>query len=460
MATRAEQLANRANERLAKIGGIVPAGSFVCPMCLRSLPIAKASEGHFPARSVRAKVRRVELQCADCNSGIGGSYEQAGADFMEHVRTITMARPGGRGSKLQTRAKLRNDEELDAIGMHILTSKRPAARRRAGRTRGRLDHVLAGMPTPRAIAVSVKAHTDEVGKRALVAWSFLELFRYAGYKYAASPGAAVARRLILDPHLPLPTGIAFQKGSVELPLGAPEPVVIVRRGDEAEVIQEAIALGVLWGALVVVFPFGSDEDDRAWVRIAELMAEDQLLTTRVVSLRPLHAEHGEELVGNIELVDEEVRRTVTAELRTEETQGLADGRSPFRLDPPKGHGWRPTLTTEHEFITVEGDPPPLRTEHWDQRVLAMGGGYLPEIVAKVLEEIPTVPRPVPSPAPLLMVKTADGWRATLRMEPDDITGEGPSPRVAVAVLLATVERDLAIESIVVAAAAAPLRSQA
>ncbi len=431
----------------------MPADSFVCPMCMRLLVISKASEGHFPAQTVRAEVHGVELQCADCNNGIGGSYEKAGADFLEHVRTVTWRRPDGKGKFLETRAKLRNDEDEDAIAVNVLTSKRAKARGRAGRARSGLERVLAGMPGPRAMAVSVARPTDDAAKRALVAWSFLELFHYAGYRYAASPGAAFVRRVILDPNLPLPAGIFFQKGSVQLPLAAPEPVVVVRR--KGQVIEEAIGLGVLWSTLVAVMPFGSDKDDGTWDRITELLALDQLASTDVVPLQRLHPDMETELVGTLELSDAEAgrRRSVTVELTTDEVGELASGRSPYRLAPPTGRGWRPVMDTEHEFITVEGDAPPLRTEHWGQRVLAMGGGYLPEIVARVLEEIPTVPRPVPSPAPLVMAKTADGWRATLRMQPDDISGDGRSPAIAVAILLATVERDLAIERIVAASVA-------
>ncbi len=443
MTTRAQQLASIANERLSRIGGTVPEGFFVCPMCLRLLPLSSATEGHFPAQSVRSDEWRVVVQCSGCNNGIGGTYEAAGVDFFEFVRTVTMARPGGSGSVLRRRARVRNDD--DATAVEFVKPRHRAGRVPPGRTKERLDRMLEGSPEPRAAAVTIARPTDDVAKRALLAWSYLELFRYAGYRYAASSGAALVRRLILDPNLPLPPGAVFQKGSVSMPLPIPEPSVVVRR--VAPEIDELVALGVAWRGLVAVFPFADDEDDRCWSRVSELLAADRLVTTDIEPIRNVHEAFEKELIGRLDISDDRgIRRSITADLTSDEAQELAAGRSPRRLAPPSGRGWKAAMKIEHEFITIEGEPPEPpadRVAHWGSRMASLPAGYLPHLVAQLLVEIPGVPRPIPDPAPLTMKKVRTGWLADLGMSPLGIEVKGASPADAIARLLATLEREFA-----------------
>ncbi len=442
MTTRALQLASKANERLSSIGGTVPEGSFVCPTCLRLLPLGSATEGHFPAESVRADEWRVVVQCSGCNNGIGGTYEAAGVDFFEYVRTVTMARPDGSGSVLRRRAKLRQDD--DATAVELVKPHHRAGRRRPGRTKEQLDRMLEGSPEPRTAAVSIARPTDDVAKRALLAWSYLELFRYAGYRYAASSGAELVRRLILDPKLPLPPGTVFQKGRVSMPLPIPEPSVVMRR--VAPEVDELVALGVAWGGLVAVFPFADDDDDRCWSRVSELLAEDRLVTTDAAPIRNLHEAFGKELVGLLQMSDDSgSRRSITVDLTSDETQELAAGRSRRRLAPPSGRGWKAPMEIEHEFISIEGEPPEPpadRVAHWRSRMASLPAGFVPHLVAQVMDEIPGVPRPIPDPVPLTMKKVRTGWLADLAMSPLGIEVKGASPADAVARLLATVEREL------------------
>lgn len=73
---------DKANRRISRLGGTVAPGFFVCPTCLRRVPVESATEGHYPAQSAPAVRRRTELQCSDCNGRIGGTYESTGVDFM------------------------------------------------------------------------------------------------------------------------------------------------------------------------------------------------------------------------------------------------------------------------------------------------------------------------------------------------------------------------------------------
>lgn len=357
MNNRVQRLVTRANERLAQLGAIVEPGSFVCPTCLRLLPVTFATEGHYPARTAPAVRRRTELQCSECNSRIGATYEGAGIDFMKFVRTVTMSRPGIASPYVRRQGTVRNQDGGVSVELHSRGAKRPGRHARHAHTR--LDRVLEGAQVPRTLAVTIERPTDDPAKRAVLAWSFLALFYYAGYRYAASAGAERVRRLILDPNSPLPEGVVYTKGSIRMPLAAPEPVVVVRKENGTPV--ELVAMGVQWDRLVAVFPFANDHDNRAWGRLSELLAADELVTTDVQRLRSTHDLLRKELNALVEVSDDSGgRRRITAELTLVEIQALAEGVSPRRLDPRAGGGWRTPMTVEHEFLTVEGEPPGRR----------------------------------------------------------------------------------------------------
>ena len=478
MTTRAARLATKANERLARLGGEVPPGNFVCPTCLRLLSVDVATEGHYPARSAPAVQHRIEVQCADCNNRIGATYESAGVDFIRFVRTVTMARPDRAGPTLTRQAMVRSKD--GSVSVELMSRSRRRAGRHSRHAHTQLDRVLEGSTTPREMAVSISRPTDEAAKRAMLAWSFLSLFYYAGYRYAASPGAEQVRRLILDPSVPLPEGVLFTKGSIEMPLARPEPVVVVLR-DEDRTVVEAIAMGVLWDRLVVVFPFANDRDDRAWRRVSQLLLFDELRTTDWVRLRRAHESMSKELMAPVEFSDGEIRRAVNVELAAIEVQSLAAGVSPRRLDPKAGGTWRTPMRVEHEFITVEGKPPEParrrradslsrrsqaagatgdpetngsrsprgyssdvdRVAYWRTKFLAMPGGFLPRLVGQLLDEIPAIPRPIPDPPPVSMERSPEGWIATLHFTPDRTRAFGVSPADAVASLLAKAEWEFA-----------------
>ena len=63
-------------------------------MCLRALPIGKATEGHFPSRQLKTWKRRTELMCADCNSFHGSAYEPAGLRLLGASTRVRLSTPG------------------------------------------------------------------------------------------------------------------------------------------------------------------------------------------------------------------------------------------------------------------------------------------------------------------------------------------------------------------------------
>ena len=130
MSRRVETLVSKANSRIARLGGAVPSGSFICPTCLRLCPAGKATEGHYPARTAPAVRHRTELQCADCNSRIGGTYESPGVDFIRFVRTVTVTRPGVSSPSLQRQALIQNRD--GAVSANIITRKPNRPGRRKG----------------------------------------------------------------------------------------------------------------------------------------------------------------------------------------------------------------------------------------------------------------------------------------------------------------------------------------
>jgi hypothetical protein len=441
------------------MGGDVAAGSFICPMCLHIRPVEVATEGHYPAETAPAVRHRTALQCADCNHRIGGTYESAGVEFLRFVRTVTMARTSGVGPSLTRQAIVRNDE--GAVAIEFVHRSKRHRERRSRATLAQMERVLEGVSEPRELAVSISRPSDEAAKRATLAWSYLCLFDYVGYGYAASPGAVLARELILDPALPLPESVMFTKGSIGSTLADPEPILVVRRGDDGAT-TEVIALGVLWDRLVVVFPFGNDYDDRAWRRLSQLQVFDELRSTAWIRLRSLHESMRDEIAASLAIVEGDVRREATVELPAIQIRALAAGVSPRRIDPKAGGPWRTPMQVEHEFVTREGEPPPElrpprravepettvpqrhtrspdRVRHWRARFAALGGGFLPMLVGQLLDDIPGIPRPIPEMPPVSMEQTPEGWIATLHFSPINTRAFGATPADAVAAVLAKAE---------------------
>ena len=474
--TKARRLAERASERLRSQGGAVEPGFFVCPTCLQLLPIERANESHYPARSAPALRRQTEVQCDSCNNRVGALYEKGAAEFLTHVRTVTMGSLDGTGPKLIRPATLRRD--ADGVKIMMKSKHLHGPRDHPAGVRAQFERAAPQTGAPRTIGVTIAKPAEDVAKRALLAWSFLHFFYYAGYRYAATPGAMLARRLILHPERRFPEGAFFQKGEAEMPLAAPEPGLVVRVG-EGEALEETVGPCVTWGPLVIVLPFANDQNERAWRRVSQLLVIDQLRSVRVAQLRTFGAATAHALDVSFVAVDDGVKRTVTMDLPEIQLKALAMGVSPWRLDPRKPITWRASMQVEHQFSVVEDnsvgwpegwEPPPGkaarpvprgtrvgprsrpprpeginedRVRYWRGRHIGLGGGWVPQQVATMLADMPGAPQPIPDVAPLRMEKAPEGWIASLAMEPSDLRAFDPEPMVAVARLMAVAEQAFA-----------------
>jgi hypothetical protein len=67
------------------------------------------------------------------------------------------------------------------------------------------------------------------------------------------------------------------------------------------------------------------------------------------------------------------------------------------------------------------------------------GGFLPRLVAQMLDDVPGVPRPIPDPLPLTMVRASNDWVATLSIGGSKIRSAGATPADAIGFLLARAE---------------------
>lgn len=257
---------------------------------------------------------------------------------------------------MERRARVRNTEE--AVSISIDTGRGRRRSRRAGQTSAQLEHILSGVAAPKALNVRLSRPSDEVAKRALLAWSYLALFYYAGYEYAASMGAYEVRRLILDPASELPETVMYTKGTATLPLEAPQPALIARFQEGLAAPVEVIALGVAWGPIVAVFPFANDIDDRPWRRVRELIEFDQLRSTAAVRMRQMYEPFEKELLGQVRITGSDGSDwTVTARLTELEVRALAAGVSARRIDPAFKGTWKPAMVVEHDLLVREGEPP-------------------------------------------------------------------------------------------------------
>lgn len=350
MSTNLRSRLTEAADLLESLGGRLRPGSFVCPLCLNLRPISEASRGHYPATSVPAVRRRVVLLCRCCNSFLGAAYERDARDYLlQQSRVSFMAEGGGR-----------------AAGY---VERRPAERPGGGLSMRMIGHGLGrefGRMRDRStrrevVTVRMLYLDDRAIRRAVLAWSLLDWFRYGGYRYLASPGAAQVRRLIFTPDLDLPPGTWLQFSPTEVPLPEPEPVVLARMDPPARTLfqaQELFGLGTRWGSGVCVLPFASDADPKAWLRAIELGRKGSRV--HAFGLRPMTRDLGYgRLNASMGLSDPDVNfdALVTLELTPGEAQLLCDGRHPLRVDVPLATAVASTGTEYIFDVVSDGSVP-------------------------------------------------------------------------------------------------------
>lgn len=322
------KLIARAEEDLRSLGASPVRGRFVCPLCLHSRPLAEASRGHYPAEAVQCARRQVELLCRRCNSFIGTVYESDARDFLAgHSRVELSAQHGGR---VRGKVEARTTEDGKS-NMRMLSSKMGTL----------LSGVRDRSSNRDVVTVRMLNLDDRSLQRALLSWSLLDWFRYAGYRYAVSPGMAVARGLLFEPKYSSPRGLWFQTQPMELPLAAPEPVIVLRVDSPTtsfENADEYLGLGTRWGNGVLVLPFASDTTTRAWDRIAALVGTETLVRTISLPAFFQNALSDRLLRADVHLTDDErpIDIWVTRRIARAEAAALVSGTHPLRGVPRPG----------------------------------------------------------------------------------------------------------------------------
>ena len=302
-------------------------------MCLRRLSESMASQGHYPSEAMKGSPSQTELQCSDCNSAMNYQYEHAAQDFFTRQWDVGFGPKGG--GQIQFKAEVVTENGVLRIRSRGMSDK-------AKRT---LDQIMARAPEPRKVEIHIKEPAEHVAKRALLAWSFLGWFHYAGYAYAASVGAMSVRRIILDPTQALPATVVYSRATstTMLPFPVPEPTaILLSRDSEPITSPEGVAaylgLGMWWRSLVTVLPFANDENGQCWERVARVAALGQTQRVREMNLRVAFKKvqprglRDEVVIENTETGE---ILEMTHRLSDDEVRLLVAGQSPFRLDPPR-----------------------------------------------------------------------------------------------------------------------------
>jgi hypothetical protein len=297
-------------------------------VCLRLLPEAVATRGHFPSDALKGGRAQIELECSDCNQTMNDGYEKTAQDFLKGEWGIGI-QPEGRG-----RSGFSGSFKVEGQTVSIALAKTSA------RGLKELDAALAGVTDQSTLHLDFQIPMREARDRAFLAWSFLAWSHYAGYLYTASPGAAVVRRLVLDARQPLPaTVVGHVDGSLapSLPLPRPEPVILVKTiGTE---IWGLLGVGMAWGSAIVALPFASDEAGLVYQRLQETSRLGPPQAISMVSIKSyLDAVQPKEITRSIRLTELStgIDYDVTRHLPEQEAEDLVNGRSPYAYSPPPG----------------------------------------------------------------------------------------------------------------------------
>lgn len=313
-----------AADQLRLLGAKPPVDRFVCPLCLHAQPLADASRGHYPAQAIPCVRRWVELVCVGCNSFVGRAYENDARDFITGVARMSFT--AADGGVVRGRVESRRTPKGGAMRFVDPKLGSEFARMRDRSTRRNV------------VRMTMLNLDDRATRRALLAWSLLDWFHFAGYRYLASPGAALARALVLEPDAPAPDGLWFQAAPVGLPLPTPEPVLLVRAPATATSLsdsEEVLALGSRWGGGICALPLASDATGAGWERLAQLSRDGNLGSVRGFGLRSLAEQFGGgRLHAEMCLTGDDGSSVwVTLALTAEDAQALCMGTHPLRRTP-------------------------------------------------------------------------------------------------------------------------------
>lgn len=359
--SRIRALVDHGNAQLRAMGAEPASGRFVCPMCLRLVDEAVATQGHYPAQAVAALRRHTELLCSDCNGFCGTAFEDAAAEFWQPLTAATFGMAGT--GRIRGRVKVENVGGAIQLGMHGKPSVAPVVAQWRSRS-----------ADPHTLEVSLSRPLEVSVRRSLLAWSYLAWVHYAGYRYAASAGAEIVRRLILEPERPLPPTVVMIRTDLRPPLPAPEPSLLCRvaklPADWPADFVEFYGVGATWGSAVVVMPFANDDLGACWERLAMFRADPD---ARVVELKlrtmfdvervPPEARIDKGIRAEVAIEQDGVRKVVAESAEAAQVAELAAGRSPRRIESHIGRVPPSAPRRFQEFTVIEGRPPRRTRRH-------------------------------------------------------------------------------------------------
>jgi hypothetical protein len=334
---------------------------FVCPMCLRLVDEADATQGHYPAKSIQAMRRHTELLCSVCNGFCGAAFEDAAAEFWHSDSAATIGMPGT--GRIRGMVAVENLDGAIRLGMQGKRSVAPIVEQWRSRS-----------ADPHTLEVSLSRPLEVSVRRSLLAWSYLAWVHFASYRYADTVGAELVRRLILEPERPLPASVVAIRGDHRPPLADPKPALLCRVAqlppDWPDDFVEFYGIGVLWGPSFVVMPFANDDQGTCWERLATLRADPDarlvelpLRTMFDLERMPPEARIDKGIRAEFVIRQDGVKKVIAESMGAGQVAALAAGRSPRRIESHVGRVPPPAPRRYEEFTVIEGRPPRRTRRH-------------------------------------------------------------------------------------------------
>lgn len=338
-------LLSRAREQIDAMSIAIPSDRFVCHLCLRVLPTAKATIGHYPSR--KAGGGRYALQCDDCNNRLGSDIEEQAARYLAGAQwQMTVGPPGGGTVRLPVQLHTSGP----TLDLHTTGSQKAL---------GLLRYLTQRTSRPDVWDCRLERPHPDALRMAILAWSFCEWSNYSGYSYSASAGAFVVRQMLLEGSIAIPeAAVVFFDDPVAPPLGDPEPVLVVHAETEVKTIadvDEVLGIGVGWGQkLVGILPAASDTDGAIYQRLVRLMGERKRI--RYLPFRPMMRELGFERLEDVMIISDEAtgwKMAITDWIQLEERELFSRDAHPRRIDPKAGPRRTYPAGRIEEFYMIE-----------------------------------------------------------------------------------------------------------
>lgn len=321
------RLVDRANSQAQSLGAGTPnAGHFVCPICLSLQPFARATRGHYPAKALPG-THAMEVLCAPCNAFIGHAYEAEALRVLAGTTQVMVSSEGT--GRVSTTARVVTSNKT--VNIHVDGEKNR-------RFPEQFRRIQENSSRPWEMRFQLHQPDETAARRAILAWSLLAWFRFAGYRYLASAGAHLVRRLVLDPAATLPP-TCWMAPQPRFEPATPSPVLIARaegRPAALDEVDELLGVGIRWGAGLAIMPFANDATGQIWERVLALKSENRLREIITAPLRSLlkdgRLEKG--LPGDVvfSVPATGARYVLAGGLDAAESQALLLGLSPYLIE--------------------------------------------------------------------------------------------------------------------------------